>query len=114
MRALNLRLTSKSWRAFIRTTSLTSVSCNPAKPNRFGFAGLQETEVRLVVRINARHDFDVRRKFNARIGVGQVAVPRVAKFMVAPGPLFFAGRDVMVGKMDNARLRGIIIAAKKI
>ena len=55
------------------------------------FARLEKTEVRLVVGEHAGHDFDIRREFTAGTGIGEVAVPGVAKFMVAPSPLFFAG-----------------------
>src|SRR5665213_2849991 len=34
--------------------------------------------------------------------------------MIAPGPLFFAGGDMMIGHMHDAGLGGMIVAAKKI
>ena len=39
-----------------------------------------------------------------RIGISQVAVPRVAELVIAPRPLFFAGRNVVVRNMNDARL----------
>ena len=77
----------------------------PILAPRFGFARLEKTEVGLVVGINAGHDFDVGAEFAARIGIGQVAIPGITKLVIAPGPLFFAGRNMMVGEMDDARLR---------
>ena len=86
----------------------------PILAPRFGFAGLQKTEVRLVVSVNACHDFDIGGKFAALIGVGQIPIPRITEFMIAPCPLFFSGRNVVVRNMDDARLRFVIVAAKKI
>src|SRR5262249_8268471 len=44
----------------------------------------------------------------------EVAVPGVAKFLVAPGPLLLTGRNVMVGIMDNPGLGVIVVSAEKI
>ena len=77
-------------------------------------AGLQEAEVGLVVRIDTRHDFDIRAEFIFRVALGEIAIPRVAELVVAPGPLLLAGRDVVVGDVDDARLRRVVVAAKEI
>src|ERR1022692_3685109 len=50
----------------------------PILTPRFGFAGLQKTEVGLVVGIDAGHDFDVGAEFAARVGVSQIPIPRIA------------------------------------
>lgn len=60
-------------------------------------AGLKEREVRLVVGVHARHQLDVGTVF-----VGEVAVPRVAKSVVAPGPLLLARGDVVIGDVHDA------------
>ncbi len=86
----------------------------PVLAPRLCFAGLEESEVGLVVGIDASHQFDVRGEFAIGIGVGQVPIPGVAEFVVAPSPLFFARRDVMVGDVDEAGLRLVIIAAEEI
>jgi len=77
-------------------------------------AGLKEAEVGLVVRINAGHDFDVRTKLTVRIGVGQVAIPCVTELVIAPCPLFLAGRDVVVRVVNDASLGLVIVTAEKI
>ena len=86
----------------------------PILTPRFCFTGLQKTEIGLVVGIDAGHDFDVGAELPTGIGVGQIAVPRVPEFVIAPGPLLLSGRDVMVGIMNDAGFRRVIVAAKEI
>ena len=86
----------------------------PVLTPSFGFARLQEAKVRLIVRIDPGHDFDVRTEFALGVAVGQIAIPRVAEVVIAPRPLFLAGRDVVVGNVNDAGLRGVIVAAKEI
>src|SRR5215472_14032226 len=73
----------------------------------FCFTRLQKTKIRLVVGVNARHDFDVGAELAALVGVGQIAVPGITEIVIAPGPLLFAGRNVMVRYMDDAGLRPV-------
>ena len=82
-------------------------------PN-FGFAGLEVGEVRLVVGVDAGHQLDVGRVFAVGVGVGEVAVPRVAELLVAPRPLFLAGGNVVVRHVNETGLRGVIVAAEEI
>ena len=72
-------------------------------------AGLKMREVGLVVGKYARHEFDVR-----AVLVGQVAVPRVAELVVAPGPLLLARGKVVIGDVHEARLPGVIVAAEEV
>src|SRR5580658_1192122 len=80
----------------------------------FGLARLKKTEIGLIVGVNAGHNFDVGRVLAVGVGVSQIAVPGVTEIMVAPGPLLLSRRDMMVGDVDDAGLRPIIVAAKKI
>src|SRR5690606_40483922 len=80
----------------------------------FGFPGHEEGEVRLIVGVNAGHDFDVGRAFAIGVGIGQAAVPSVAEIVIAPSPLFFAGGDVVIGDMHDAILRAVGGAAEEI
>ena len=57
----------------------------------FCFTWMQIGKIRLVVGVNSGHQFDVGAELAILIRVGQVAIPRIAEFMVAPGPLFLAG-----------------------
>ncbi|MGA2043654.1 MAG: hypothetical protein ABSG83_09805, partial [Roseiarcus sp.] len=79
-----------------------------------GFARLEKAEVRLVVGINAGHDFDVRGEFTAGVGNRQIPVPGVAKFMVSPGPLFLPRRNVVVCVMHDASLRQMVVAPEEV
>ncbi len=78
------------------------------------FARLQETEIGLVIRVNARHQFDVGAEFTLRGGVRQIAIPGIAEGMIAPGPLLFARRDVVIRQQHDARLRRMVISSAKI
>jgi len=78
------------------------------------FAGVQKTEIRLVVGIGACHYFDVGAELPRLIWLSQIAIPGITEFMVAPRPLFLARRDMMVRVVDDTGLRGVIIAAKEI
>src|SRR5262249_46665526 len=46
--------------------------------------------------------------------VGEVPIPGVTELVVAPGPLLFAGRDVMVSDVDEAGFAFVVVAAAKI
>ena len=74
-----------------------------------GLARLQEGEVGLVVGKDPGHQLDV-----GTVGIGEVAVPGIAEFVVAPGPLLLAGGDVVVGDMDQAGPFGMVVAAEEI
>ena len=69
----------------------------PVLAEGLGLAGREEGEVGLVVGVDAGHQLDV-----GAVVVGEVAVPGVAEGVVAPGPLLLAGRDVLVGPVDEA------------
>ena len=81
---------------------------------RFRLAGLEKTEIRLIVGVDAGHDFDVRSIFAFDIFFREVSIPGVAELVIAPRPLLLAGRDVVVGDVDNARLRRVIVATEEI
>ena len=66
-------------------------------------------EIRLVVGIDASHEFNVRAAL-----VGEFAIPCVAEGMVAPRPLLLAGGNVAVGDVDEAAVRGVVIAAEEV
>ena len=85
----------------------------PKLAPRFGFTGFEKGKVRLVVGIDSRHEFDVRAVAAAPVGICQEAVPCVAKFVVSPRPLFFAGRDLWVGDMDESGLGAVVVTAEK-
>src|SRR5690606_13872047 len=57
----------------------------------------------------ACHQFDVRTIF-----VGEIPIPCLAEIPVAPSPLLFAGRHVMIGDMEQSGLRIVFISADKI
>src|SRR6266436_7780492 len=71
----------------------------------FGLPRLEKTEIGLIVRVNAGHELDVRAILAFLIFVRQVPIPRITELVIAPRPLFFPGRNVMVGIMNNAGLR---------
>ncbi len=66
-------------------------------------------KVRLVIGVDAGHQLDI-----GAIFVGQIAVPRLAKVAIAPAPLFFARRDVMVGNMQQPTALVVVISADKV
>ena len=94
-----------------RADSLNRV---PVLTPRFGFTRLQKTEIRLVIGIDPCHNFDIGGELTARISIGQIAIPGIPEFVITPGPLLFAWCDVMVGIMDDAGLRGVIVATEEI
>ena len=71
--------------------------------------GLQPSEVRLVVGIDAGHQFDV-----GSVGVGQVSVPGPSEITAAPGPLLLSGGEVMVGHMEQSGPRVVLVPADEI
>ena len=75
---------------------------------------LEKAEVGLVVGVNAGHDLDVGRKLAVHVGVGEVAVPRIAKLVVTPSPLLLARRDVMIGDVDKAGLGLVVLTPEEI
>ena len=81
----------------------------PILAERFRLARHEKRKVGLIIRINAGHDFDVR-----RLVIAQVAIPCISKFVIPPRPLLFPRRDVVIGNMNDAGVSGVIIAAKKI
>src|ERR1700744_1177046 len=66
-------------------------------------------KIRLVICVDAGHQFDV-----WPVVLGKMAVPGIAELMVAPGPLLLPRSDVMVGDMDHPCLRGVVVPAKEI
>ena len=57
----------------------------------------QKRKVRLIVGVHAGHQLDI-----GAIVVGQISIPCISKFVVAPRPLFLARRDVMVRDVHHA------------
>src|ERR1051326_8779052 len=86
----------------------------PVLAPRLRLAGVEKTEVGLVIRIRARHYFDIRSVCASAVFLGEISVPRVAKIVVAPGPLLFTGGNVMTGDMNNPTFRNVIVTAKEI
>ena len=76
---------------------------------RFFFVWLEPGEVWLVVGVDASHEFDVWPVF-----VGQVAIPGLAELAMAPCPLLFARRDMMIGNVQDTGLLRVIVAADKV
>ncbi len=60
------------------------------------FKGLQPCKIRLVIRIDTGHEFDIR-----SVLIRQIPVPCLAEITASPGPLFFTGRDMMVCNMQD-------------
>ena len=71
--------------------------------------GLEPGKIRLIVGEHAGHQFNVR-----PVRVGQVAVPGAAEIAVAPGPLFFARRHMVVRHMKQPGLAGFVVVAHKV
>ena len=65
--------------------------------------------VRLVVRIGAGHQFDVR-----AVVVGEDVVLHAAARAVAPRPEFLAGHNVMIGDADDAGLPAVIVTGEEV
>ncbi len=65
-----------------------------------GLSRSEKGEVRLIVRVDARHQLDVR-----TIVVRQAAVPCITELVVAPRPLLLARRNVVVRNVHHAGLR---------
>ena len=98
-------------RVLWRTDPLNRI---PILTPRLCFAGLKKAEVGLVVGVNSGHDFDVWTELAFRVALGEIAIPRVAELVVAPSPLFLTGRDMVIGNMDDTRLRLVIVTAEEI
>ena len=67
----------------------------PVLTPTFRFAWLEKGKIRLVIGINSGHQFDV-----GAVGIGEVPVPRITEIVIAPRPLFFARRNVVIGNMN--------------
>ena len=81
----------------------------PILAPRLGLAGHEERKVRLIVGVDAGHDLDV-----GAVAFGQAAIPSIAKLVVAPGPLFLARSNVVVGDMHHTSLCGMIITPEEV
>jgi hypothetical protein len=86
----------------------------PILAPRLCFAGLQKTEVRLVIGIYTSHDFDIGGKFTPFVRAGQIAIPGITELVVSPGPLLFSRADVMIGDVHNAGLCSVIVTTEEI
>ena len=76
---------------------------------RLFLVGLQPSEVRLVVGVHARHQFDVR-----AVLVRQVAVPCASEVAVSPCPLLLSRRHVMVGHVEQSAFHVFFIASYEV
>src|SRR5215472_242875 len=81
----------------------------PILTESFGLTGSEEGEVGLIIGEDASHEFDVR-----AVLVGEVPVPGVTKFVVAPRPLLLSRGDVMISDVDEASSTFVVVAAAKI
>ena len=57
----------------------------------FGFTRHQKGEVRLVVGVNPRHEFNIRAALPVSTGFGEIAIPRIAELVVAQVHCFLPG-----------------------
>src|SRR5277367_4622600 len=57
----------------------------------------KKRKIRLIIRVDARHQLNVR-----SIGVGEALVPCIAEFVISPSPLFFSWSDMVIGNMNHA------------
>src|SRR5258708_21631903 len=76
----------------------------PILTERFRFSGREKRKIRLVIRIDASHQFDVRGAF-----IRDVAVPRITKRVVAPSPLLLPWRNVMIGHKNQSGFMFVIV-----
>ena len=76
---------------------------------RLLLVGLQPGEVRLVVGVHSRHELDVR-----AVLVRQVAVPGASEVAVAPGPLLFARRHVVVGHVEQPAPHVLLVSSHEV
>ena len=74
-----------------------------------GLARLQERKVGLVVGIGAGHQLDVR-----AIAIREVAVPRVAEFMVTPRPLLLARGNMVIDDMHETGVAKVVVSTEKV
>ena len=63
----------------------------PVLAPRLCFAGLEVSEVGLVIRVDSGHQFDVRWMFAFGIGIGQIPIPGIVKFVIAQVHCFLPG-----------------------
>ncbi len=68
----------------------------------------------MVVGIDPGHDFDVGVAGALGVGVSEVAIPGIAELVIAPGPLLFAGGDMVIGDVDDAGLGLVVVAAEEV
>ena len=66
-------------------------------------------EIRLVVGKAPCHQFDIR-----AVLIRQVAIPCLPKVAAAPGPLFLAGRNMVIRHMQDAGAPSVVVAAHKV
>ena len=76
---------------------------------RLLLVGHQPAEIRLVLRVDARHQLDVR-----AVLVREVAVPGPAEIAVAPGPLLLARGHVVVRHVQHAAAGIVLITTLEI
>ena len=66
-------------------------------------------KIRLVIRIAARHDFQI-----GAVLIGQVTVPYITELPASPGKKLFAHRNVMIRPMHCSPLSSVIEPGHKI
>src|ERR1700677_4442248 len=69
----------------------------------------EEGKIRLVVGIDSCHQLNI-----GSIGISKTAIPRIAKLMISPGPLFLSRCNMVIGDMNHAGLRGVIVAPREV
>ena len=90
------------------------------------FVRHEPCEVGLVLRIDTRHQFDIRPEAFTDCSDGQtvscssyslireITIPGAPEVTIAPGPLLLAWREVMAGHMQHTALRIVLITALEV
>ena len=81
----------------------------PVLAESLGFVRLHPGEVRLIVRVHARHQLDVR-----PVGIRQIALPCFGGFRDPPCEHLLSGRDVVIRHVDYARVPAVIVAPEEV
>src|SRR5215469_13999274 len=69
----------------------------PVLAKSLGLSRREKRKVGLVICVNAHHQLNIR-----PIGISQISVPFISKFVISPCPLLFSRRDVVVSDVYNS------------
>src|SRR5580698_7562720 len=73
------------------------------------FARSEEREIRLIVGVGPGHELNV-----GTVAIGEASIPGITEFVVAPGPLFLAGSNVVVCIGDGSGAATMIVATEEV